>query len=98
MTNPATSHTPFSRMDVLDYLRENAGEYRYDRERVTPGPRFDSGLLDEFLQILSPWQPGEKVYLYNGDRRNAYLFVGRVYSYKDLLYGAAMPLAKGIRS
>jgi HD domain len=83
MTNPATSHTPFSRMDVLDYLRDNAGEYRWDRERFSPGSRFDSSLLEEFLQIIAPWQPGEKVYLYNGDRRNAYLFVGRVHSYLD---------------
>lgn len=83
LTNPVTSHTPFSRMEVIQHLRRNSGAYLYDRERFTPQARYDASLLEGFLQILAPYEAGEKVYLYNGDRRNAFLFVGRVHSYLE---------------
>lgn len=83
LTNPVTSHTPFSRMEVIQYLRDRAGSYLFDRERFTPQSRFDAALLEGFLRILAPFEPGEKVYLYNGERRNAFLFVGRVHSYLE---------------
>ncbi|WP_319478055.1 hypothetical protein [Marispirochaeta aestuarii] len=83
LTNPVIGHTGYSRMEVIGYLRRNSGPYRHDWERFTPQPRFDSGLLDEFLQILAPFRAGEKVYLYSRGKRSAYIFVGRVYTYSD---------------
>jgi hypothetical protein len=83
LTNPVIGHTSFSRMEAIGYLQRNCGTYRYDGERFTPQARFDAALLEEFLQVLAPYRPGEKVYLYSGDKRNAYIFVGRVYSYSD---------------
>ena len=42
--------------------------------------RFESKLVKEFLQVLKPYERGEKVYLYASGKRNEHLFVGRVFS------------------
>jgi len=83
LTNPVIGHIGYSRMEVIGYLRRNSGSYRHDSERFTPQARFDNALLGEFLQVLAPFRLGEKVYLYSGERRSAYIFVGRVYAYSE---------------
>ena len=82
-TNPVVGKVPYSRMDVIRYMRENSGPYEYSREEFSPSPRFDAGLLEEFLSILAPYSTGEKVYLFEKGSRSAPAFVGRVYSYLD---------------
>lgn len=83
MTNPILSKTPFSRMEVIEYLIENSGEYRHSGERFTPQKRFDADLVKEFLDVLAPYEIGEKVYLYQRGKHNQPLFVGKVASYLD---------------
>ena len=83
MTRPVLFTAPFSRMEVIDYMLQHSGEYRYSLGRFSPQPRFDAKLLSEFLQILKPFEVNEKVYLYPKGLRNEYLFVGRVFSYAD---------------
>ncbi|MFP4563040.1 MAG: hypothetical protein ACLFRY_06985 [Spirochaetia bacterium] len=83
MTNPVTGKVPYSRMDVIGYMRGNSGPYAYSREEFSPSPRFDSELLEEFVSVLAPYSVGEKVYLFEKGSRNAPAFVGRVYSYLD---------------
>ncbi|MBA7694032.1 hypothetical protein ES703_102633 [subsurface metagenome] len=83
MTNPVRFKTPFSRFDVIEYMKEHSGEYKYSKDEFIPQPRFDRNLLGEFLQILAPYALGENVYLYPAVKRNEYYFVGRVVSYLD---------------
>lgn len=83
MTNPVISKTCFSRFEVIEYLKKHSGEYNYRKDEFVPQKRFDAALLEEFLQILAPYDIGEKLYLYPPEKRNRYYFVGRVYSYLD---------------
>lgn len=83
MTNPVISKTCFSRFEVIEYLKKHSGEYNYKKDEFVPQKRFDAALLKEFLQILAPYDIGEKLYLYPPEKRNRYYFVGRVYSYVD---------------
>ena len=69
-------------------MQKNSGEYRHKPGKFEPQARFDESLLREFLQILKPFENGEKVYLYPRGKRNESLFVGRVYAY----IGSHMPL------
>ena len=88
MTNPVLQTVPYSRAEVIDYLQKNSGEYRHKPGKFEPQPRFDESLLGEFLQILKPFESGEKVYLYPRGKRNEPVFVGRVYAY----IGSHMPM------
>lgn len=83
LTNPVVRKSAYSRLDVLAYLLNNSGPYVYNREKFAPSKRYDGALVQEFLQILSPFIPGEKVYLYLPENRSSSAFVGRVYSYLD---------------
>ena len=83
MTNPIILKSPFSRFEVIEYMKTSSGEYRYVPGSFVPNARFDRMLLEEFLQILAPYEIGEKVYLYAGGKRNEHYFVGRVFSYLD---------------
>jgi hypothetical protein len=83
MTNPVISNVPYSRMDVIKFMNEHCGSYHHVKGKFEKQERFDAGLLREFLQIIAPYQPGEKIYLFPGGQRNACVFVGRVYSYLD---------------
>lgn len=83
LTNPVLRKSPYSREDVISYLKANSGPYEYNREKFSPSPRFDETLLEEFLQVLAPYLAGEKVYLYLPDNKSSSAFVGRVYSYLD---------------
>jgi len=82
MTNPIIEKVPYNRMDVIQYMRENAGEYTYSKEHFVQCKRFDSNLLEEFLDVLSPYEIGEKLYLYPKNSRNSPLFIARVVTYK----------------
>ena len=42
MTNPVLSSVPFSRMDVLGFMRANSGPYEYNPERFSEQPKFDA--------------------------------------------------------
>jgi hypothetical protein len=83
LTNPVLRKSAYGRLDVIDYLSGCSGPYRYSREKFVPSPRYDGTLLEEFLQVLAPFTPGEKVYLYLPENRSSSAFVGRVYSYLD---------------
>ncbi len=83
MTHPVLAKVPFSRMDVINYMKEHSGEYKYNYGKFIPQAKFDTKLFDEFLQILKPWEINEKIYLYKGKKRNDHILVGRVYSYLD---------------
>ncbi len=83
MTNPVMTKTTFSRMDVINYLLSNSGEYNYSGEKFQPQPRFDSVLVNEFLDVLAPYEIKEKVYLFEKGKHNYPLFVGKVVSYPD---------------
>ncbi|MBI9099954.1 MAG: hypothetical protein JEY91_15845, partial [Spirochaetaceae bacterium] len=74
---------PYSRIDVIDYMIEHSGEYIYNGESFHRQPRFDSELLQEFLNVLAPFAINEKVYLYEKGKHNIPLFVGKVVSYPD---------------
>jgi hypothetical protein len=80
-TNPAIGRVPYSRMDVLDYISDNAGQYAYNRDRVVTQKRFDKTLLNEFLGLLAPYDMEEKIYIYTNANTGENIFVGRVYSY-----------------
>ena len=97
MTNPVISKSVFSRMDVIDYLIRNSGEYLYNAEKFEPQPKFDSSLVKEFLNVLAPFEINEKVYLYEKGKRNHPLFVGKVVSYPDS-YHPLISLFKDERS
>ena len=86
MTNPVVSKTVFSRMDVINYIAENSGTYKYSPEKPQANPKFDSNLVDEFFNVLAPYDINEKVYLYQKGKRNHPLFVGKVVSYPDSHY------------
>lgn len=83
MTHPTLARMPYSRFEVIQFMKQHSGEYRYNSEQFVPQARFDSVLLEEFLQILAPYAIGEKVYLYPPGKRNQHYFVGRVFSYLD---------------
>ncbi len=83
LTNPVLRKSPYSRQDVIAYIKENSGPYAYNREKFSPSSRYDQVLLQEFLQVIAPYLPGEKVYLYLPDNKSSCAFVGRVYSYLD---------------
>ncbi len=83
MTNPVLSKTVFSRMDVINYIKENSGVYNYSGDKFVPQKKFDSMLVDEFLDILAPYEINEKVYLYEKKKRNHPMYVGKVVSYPD---------------
>lgn len=83
MTNPVVSSVPYSRMDVINYMKTRCGVYEHTVGKFNKQARFDTELLKEFLQILAPYHPGEKVYLFPRGKRNVCVFVGRVYSYHD---------------
>ena len=83
MTNPIISRYPYSRMDVIEYMKNNSGEYKYSGESYIPQPLFDSELLNEFLSVLAPYEKMEKVYLYEKGEHNHLLYVGKVVSYPN---------------
>ncbi len=83
MTNPVISRTAFSRMDVINYIIRNSGEYNYTGDKFKSQQKFDSALVREFLDVLAPYDINEKVYLYQKGRRDTHLFTGRVVSYSD---------------
>ncbi|MDA3810455.1 MAG: hypothetical protein PF518_09025 [Spirochaetaceae bacterium] len=83
MTNPVLTKIPFSRIDVIRYMIENSGEYKYTGDKYTNQPKFDSPLLEEFLNVLAPYEINEKVYLYEKGKHNNPIFVGKVVSYPD---------------
>jgi len=80
-TNPYLSRSAFSREDVLSHIWSHS---TYFPEGKAPFPSempFDRGLLEEFLNILGPYELGEKIYLYPWDDLSVPHFVGRVYQY-----------------
>ncbi len=81
MTNPVIGKTAYSRMDVIDYIREHSEYYTYNREKVVKQKRFDEKLFNEFLEILAPYEIEEKIYIYPDNNTNEHIFTGRVYSY-----------------
>ncbi|KKK77973.1 hypothetical protein LCGC14_2848210, partial [marine sediment metagenome] len=81
MTNPAIGRVPYSRMDVLGYIDDNAGVYKFNREKVAPQKRFDKILFNEFLELLAPYDIEEKLYVYTNANAGENIFVGRVHSY-----------------
>ena len=83
MTQATVWRTVYSRMDVINYIKQHSGIYSYKTDGEDLNSRFDSTLLKEFLNILAPWDIGEKVYLYPDRTRNCHMFVGRVHSYMD---------------
>lgn len=83
MTNPVLTKDSYSRIDVIEYMEQNSGEYSYSGESFNPQPKFDSELLDEFLRVLAPFDINEKVYLFEKGKRNRPVFIGKVVSYPD---------------
>ena len=83
MVNPVLTRFPYSRMDVIEYMKEHSGEYKYTGEKFSKQPLFDSRLLKEFLSVLAPYDKMEKVYLYEKGNHNQQLFVGKVISYPN---------------
>ena len=83
MTTPVLGSTMFPKTDVIKFMKENSGSYNYSKDKFIPGAQFDASLLEEFLNIIKPWDKGEKVLLYAEGSRNHKAFVGRVFSYTD---------------
>lgn len=83
LTNPVLCRVPYSRMQVIEYMKSHSGPYHYNGESFTKQARFDSVLLDEFLTVLAPYHINEKVYLYEKGRYESPLFIGKVASYPD---------------
>jgi hypothetical protein len=83
LTNPVLSKVAYSRMDVIDYLLKHSGPYEYEGEKFVKQKRFDRSLLLEFLDMLAPFELGEKVYLFMPGSSDVPRFVGRVFSYVD---------------
>lgn len=83
MVNPVLTRIPFSRIDVIQYMIDHSGEYKYTGDKYTKQPKFDSLLLEEFLNVLAPFDINEKVYIYEKGKHNNQIFVGKVVSYPD---------------
>jgi len=83
MTNPVLTKIPFSRIDVIEYMIDNSGEYKHSGDKYTSQPKFDALLLEEFLGVLAPYDINEKVYIYEKGKHNNQIFVGKVVSYPD---------------
>ncbi len=83
MTTPVLGSTMFSKTDVIKFMKANSGPYNYSKDKFIPSARFDDSLLNEFLNIVKPWDIGEKVSLYAEGSRNQRVFVGRVFSYTN---------------
>ncbi len=83
MTTPVLGSTMFPKNDVIKFMQANSGPYNYSKDKFMSGARFDASLLEEFLNIVKPWDKGEKVSLYAEASRNHRVFVGRVFSYAD---------------
>jgi hypothetical protein len=83
LTNPVLSKVTYSRTDVIKHLLDNSGPYEYTRDKFVKQKRFDKQLLMEFLDILAPYEIGEKVYLFMEGSSDIPRFVGRVFSYLD---------------
>lgn len=83
MTHPVVSSVPYSRMEIINYMKARCSVYEHTVGKFNKKARFDAELLKEFLQILAPYHPGEKVYLFPSGKRDVCVFVGRVYSYLD---------------
>ena len=83
MATPVLGSTMFPKTDVIKFMKENSGSYNYSKDKFISSARFDASLLDEFLNIVKPWDKGEKVSLYAEGTRNHRVFVGRVFSYTD---------------
>jgi len=83
LTNPVLTKIPFSRLDVINYIIENSGDYTYTGDKITKLPLFDSTLVNEFLDVLAPFEINEKVYIYENGKHNQPIFIGRVVSYPD---------------
>ena len=83
MTNPILGRVPYCRQDVIDYLWNHSGEYNYTKEKFVKQKRYDRNLLKEFLEMLAPYEIGEKVYLYEAGNSSVPRCVGRVFSYFD---------------
>jgi hypothetical protein len=81
MTTPVLGSTMFYKTDVIKFMKTNSGPYKYSKEKIIQNAKFDASLLDEFLNIVKPWDIGEKISLYSKNSRNQRVFVGRVYSY-----------------
>lgn len=83
LTHPVIQRMNFSRMAAIEHMKNHSGTYEYQQDVFNPQSRFDKELLQEWLDLLAPWEIGEKVYLFPRNNRSSCFFVGRVYSYMD---------------
>lgn len=84
LTNPFLPFEPFSRQEIIDYMKENSETYSSDSELKSLLKKpFDRETLNNFLAILAPYPLKEIIRVFNKNNPEEFIYKAFVLNYDN---------------